>query len=114
MHIFAQPQRREALRRLFETVLQCGPVATVAHPEMAELMLIVRFPGGGNLSIEFVDDAPDADQPRPGTWLELRANDPAALMRTLLDAGHPQVNHPGHPHYFMAPDVQVFTIVSAA
>ncbi len=29
-------------------------------------MLVVSFPGGGHLSIEFTDDAPDDDQPRLG------------------------------------------------
>jgi hypothetical protein len=35
-------------------------------------MLVVDFPGGGHLSIEFVPEAPDADRPRLGAWLELR------------------------------------------
>ena len=113
-HLFAKPHRREELRRLFEGVLDCGPVATVPHPGMAEPMLVVRFPGGGALSIEFVEDADDSDEPRRGTWLELRADDPAALMRKLLEAGVREVKHPGHPHYFLAPGGQVFTIVEAS
>jgi hypothetical protein len=31
-------------------------------------------------------------------------------MRAALDAGLPEVKHPGHPYYFMAPGGQVFTI----
>jgi len=31
-------------------------------------------------------------------------------MQTALDAGLTQVKHPGHPHHFMAPGGQVFTI----
>lgn len=111
VHIFARPRRREELRRLFETVLQCGPVATVDHPGMTEPMLIVRFPGGGSLSIEFVDDAADSDEPRLAAWLELRAPDPPAVMRAVLAAGLREVKHPGHRHYFMAPGGQVFTVV---
>ena len=42
VHIFARPARREALSWLFETVLQCGPVATVEHPGMVAPMLLVR------------------------------------------------------------------------
>jgi hypothetical protein len=42
VHIFARPPRREALKWLFETVLQCGPVATVEHPGMVAPMLVVR------------------------------------------------------------------------
>ena len=85
-------------------------MATVEHTGMPEPMLVVRFPDGGNLSIEFTDQAPDDDQPRLGAWLELRAEDPAAVMRAALDAGMHEVKHPGHPYYFMAPGGQVFTI----
>ena len=45
---------------------------------------------------------------------ELRAEDPDALMQAALAAGLPQVKHPGHPHYFMAPGGQVFTIAPQA
>ncbi len=109
-HLFARPHRREALRWCFETALGCGPVATVDFPGMPEPMLVVRFPGGGSLSIEFVPDAPDSDQPRFGAWLELRDADPPALQRRALAAGLAEVKHPGHPHYFMIPGGQVFTI----
>jgi len=108
-HIFAQPHRREQLRWCFGTVLGC-PVAEVNHPGMAEPMLVVQFPGGGHLSIAFTSEAPDGDRPRLGAWLELRASDPAAVMRSVLDYGLTEVRHPGHPHYFMAPGGQVFTI----
>jgi hypothetical protein len=74
-------------------------------------MLVVSFPGGGHLSIEFTDDAPDDEQPRLGAWLELRADDPGVVLQTALDAGLTQVKHPGHPYYFMIPGGQVFTIV---
>lgn len=114
VHIFARPTRREALKWLFDTVLQCGPVSTVEHPGMAAPMLVVRLPGGGSVSIEFIEDAADADQPRFATWLELRTAEPAALMRIVLEAGLKEVKHPGHPYYFMAPGGQVFTIVPTA
>jgi hypothetical protein len=113
-HLFAKPHRREELRWLFETVLECGPVATVEHPGMDEPMLVVRFPGGGALSIEFIDGADDSEEPRRATWLELRADDPAALMHKVLRAGIREVKHAGHPHYFMAPGGQVFTIAPAS
>ena len=112
VHIFARPHRRQDLTWCFDTVLRCGPVATVQHPGMTEPMLLVRFPGGGHLSIEFIEDAPDDDRPRLGAWLELRTENPAAPMQAALDAGLTQVRHPGHPHYFMAPGGQVFTIAS--
>lgn len=102
VHIFARPRRREQLRWCFEAFLGC-PATAVDHPGMPEPMLVVRFPGGGHLSIEFTSDAPDDDQPRLGAWLELRAGDPPAVMRAVLDAGLIEVTHPGHPYYFMAP-----------
>lgn len=109
-HIFVKPDRREQLKWCFETVLGCGEVATVNHPGMAESMLVVRFPDGGHLSIEFISDAPDDEEPRLGAWLELRAQDPASLFQSAIDAGLRPVKHPGHPYYFMIPGGQVFTI----
>jgi hypothetical protein len=109
-YLFARPHRRQELIWCFDTVLGCGPVASVPQSSMAEPMLLVRFPGGGYLSIEFLKEAPDADAPRLGAWLELRAENPQALLRTALDAGLTPVQHPGHPYCFMAPGGQVFTI----
>jgi hypothetical protein len=77
---------------------------------MTEPVLPVRFPDGGNVSIEFTVDAPDDDQPRLGAWLELRPDDPAAVMRAVLDNSLTKVTHPGHEHYFMAPGGQEFTV----
>ena len=77
---------------------------------MVEPMLLVGFPDGGHLSIEFVPDAPDDEDGRLGAWLELRTSDPATMMRSAFDAGLKEVKHPGHPYYFMAPGGQVFTI----
>ena len=113
-HLFAKPDRREQLRWLFETVLECGPVTTVEHPGMTEPMLVVRFPSGGALSIEFIDIADDDVEPTRGAWLELRADNPTELMRRVLDAGVREVKHSGHPYYFMAPGGQVFTIAPAS
>ena len=110
VHIFARPARREELKRCFEAILGAGTVRTVEYPGIDEPMLLVSFPGGGHLSVEFTDRAPDDEQPRLGAWLELRADDPAALLRVALDAGLVDVKHPGHPYYFMIPGGQVFTI----
>ena len=109
VHIFARPHRRRDLAQCFETVLG-SPVRTVELPGIDQPMLIVSFPGGGHLSIEFTDDAPDDEQPRLGAWLELRADDPAAVHQAALGAGLTEVRHPGHPYYFMIPGGQVFTI----
>jgi hypothetical protein len=90
-------------------VLGC-PVAEVEDPGMAEPMLVARFPGSGNFEHRVHSRDPDDERPQLGAWLELRAEDPAGVMRTVLDQGLPEVKHPGHSHYFMAPGGQVFTI----
>jgi hypothetical protein len=59
-------------------------------------------------------EAPDDEQPRLGAWLELRADDPAAVLQAALEAGLTEVKHPGHPDYFMIPGGQVFTIASTS
>jgi hypothetical protein len=112
-HVFARPHRRDELARCFAALLR-SPVRTVDYPGIDQPMIIVSFPGGGHLSIEFRDDAPDDEEPRLGAWLELRAADPAALLQTALGAGLTQVRHPGHPYYFMIPGGQVFTIAPAS
>ena len=112
-HIFARPSRRDELSWCFETALRCGPVRVVEHPGMPRSMLVVDFPAGGHLSIEFVEDAPDDDGPRLGAWLELRADDPAEATQFAAQAGLQRVNHPGHPYYVCVPGGQVFTIVPA-
>ena len=72
-HIFARPHRRDELARCFEIVLGGSSVRTVDHPGIEHPMLLISFPGGGHLSVEFTDAAPDDEQPRLGAWLELRA-----------------------------------------
>ena len=108
-HIFARPRRRTELAECFEKVLGC-PVRIVEFPGIDQPMIVVSFPGGGHLSIEFTDDAPDDERPRLGASLELRDDDPAAVLQAALDAGLTEVKHPGHPYYFMIPGGQVFTI----
>jgi hypothetical protein len=114
VHIFVRPHRREELVRCFETVVGSSSVKTVNHPGIEHPMLLIGFPGGGHLSVEFTDAAPDDDQPRLGAWLELRASEPAAVLRAALDAGLAEVTHPGHPYYFMIPGGQVFTVASTS
>ena len=52
VHIFARPHRRGELVRCFETILG-SPVRAVELPGIDQPMLVVSFPGGGHLSIEF-------------------------------------------------------------
>ena len=114
VHIFARPHRREELTLCFEAVAGGSLVRTVEFPGIDQPMLVISFPGGGHLSIEFTDDAPDDEKPRLGAWLEVRADDPPAVLQAALDAGLLQVRHPGHPYYFMIPGGQVFTIAPAS
>jgi hypothetical protein len=44
VHIFARPHRRQDLIWCFDTVLGCGPVATVQHPAMTEPSCWCAFP----------------------------------------------------------------------
>jgi hypothetical protein len=113
VHLFARPARRDELIRCFEAVLGAGTVRPVEYPGIDQPMLLVAFPGGGHLSVEFTERAPDDEEPRLGAWLELRAPDPAATFRAALDAGLAEVRHPGHPYYFMLPGGQVFTVAAA-
>jgi hypothetical protein len=76
-------------------------------------MLLVAFPGGGHLSIEFRGDAPDDDHPRLGAWPELQAADPAQVLRSIVATGLLQVEHPAHEHYFMAAGGQVFALMTS-
>jgi hypothetical protein len=113
VHIFARPHRRDELAQCFDAVLG-SRVRTVEFPGIDQPMLIVSFPGGGHLSIEFLDEAPDDEQPRLGAWLELRADDPAAVFQAAMDAGLTKLSHPGHAYYFMIPGGQVFTIAQTS
>jgi hypothetical protein len=65
VHIFGRPHRRGELARCFETVLS-SRVRTAEFPGIDQPMLIVSLPGGGHLSIEFTDQAPDDEQPGLG------------------------------------------------
>jgi hypothetical protein len=114
VHIFARPQFRDELIWCFGTVLGCGEPVSIRLPGVPEPVLGFRFPGGGALSIEFTDDAPDGQDPRGGAWLELQSDDPAALREKILAAGLPTVEHPGHDFYFAAPGGQVFSVEAAS
>jgi hypothetical protein len=112
-HLLARPHRRDQLRSSLTALFDC-PVVDVEHPGIPGGMLLVRFPRGGSLSIEFDDDPPDDDRPRLGTWLELRTDDPAGLVLKARAAGLPDVHHGGHPHYLAIPGGQVFAVAPQA
>ena len=113
-HMLAHPRVKEKLLWCFRTVLDCGEPATLNAPGLVEPIAAFRFPGGGSLSIEFTEEALDEVQVRRGAWLEIRADDPAAVQQKVLAAGIPQVHHPAtNTFYFAAPGGQVFGVVAA-
>jgi hypothetical protein len=68
----------------------------------------------GSISIDFIDDALDAEQARRGAWLELRSADASAIQRPVLDAGFECVHCDAtRAFYFAAPAGQVFSITQA-
>ena len=79
VHVFAKPHRREGLERLFKNLLGV-PIASVEHPGIREPMLIIRFPQGGALSIEFT---------RPQIMAALRSLTAACSTVELLRNGPP-------------------------
>jgi hypothetical protein len=113
-HFFAPPRVKDSLIRCFRDVLGAGLPALLNAPGLAEPIVAFRFPGGGSVSIEFTEDAPDEQRARRGAWLEIWSSDPAALKRRILDAGLAQVSYPAtNTFYFAAPGGQIFGVVSA-
>ncbi len=114
VHIYARPEAKDKLAWCFTTILGCEAVVSSDAPGLAVPVLAFRFPNGGSLSVEFTEDALDERQARWGAWLEVQADDPAALKQKVLEAGLPQLRHPGNDHfYFAAPGGQVLRIVAA-
>jgi hypothetical protein len=114
VHLFAPRGLKAELTRCFTTVLGCEPPVTLDAPGLSEPILAFRFPGGGSVSIELTDDALDQQQARRGAWLELKADDPAALQQKVLAAGFGRVDYPATTtFYFEAPGGQVFGIIPA-
>ena len=112
VHIYARPESQARLTWCFTTVLGCEAVTSADAPNLPLPMLAFRFPNGGSLSVEFTEDALDERQARWGAWLEIKADDPAALQQKVLDAGLPRLKHPANDHfYFAAPGGQVLRIV---
>jgi hypothetical protein len=107
VHFFARPDVREKLTEFFNALLGCD-VAAVPGTSI----LLVRFPNT-NLTVDFTDDAPDEQQARRGAWLELKADDPAALKLKVLAAGLPLVSYPTGRFYFQSPGGQVWGIAES-
>lgn len=112
VHIYARPEYREKLVWCFTTILGCEAVVSGDAPGLAVPVLAFRFPNGGALSVEFTQDALDEQQARRGAWLEVKADDAAAVQQRVRAAGLPVLKHPANDHfYFAAPGGQVLRIV---
>ncbi|SRR5712692_9242847 len=111
VHIFARPNVKEKLTWCFTTVLGGRAAGTVNAPGLTEPILAFAFPNGGSLSVEFSDEALDEPLARRGAWLEVKADDPAALKQRILEAGFAPVKHPAtDSFYFAAPGGQILRI----
>jgi len=112
LHGFAHPDTRQAMQQFYGTLLGClvrELDSGLQHP----IMLITT--AGGSFSVEFVDDAPDPEQPWRGAWIEFITDDVPALHQRLRDAKTPEFRHPGSPHlYFRAPNGQVLRLLTEA
>ena len=113
-HFYARPPYRESLVRCFVDVLGCaGPIALPARGQ-PDAILAFSFPDGGSISVDFTDDALDAEQARRGAWLELRSMDASALQQRVLEAGLERVHYEvTRAFYFAVPGGQVFSITPA-
>lgn len=102
VHLFARPDTREKLTWFFTAVLGCPVIVSGDAPGLPEGVLAFPFPHGGSVSVEFTDDALDERQARRGAWLEVQADDPAALQTKVLEAGLSRVAYPGNDFFYVA------------
>jgi hypothetical protein len=112
VHLFAHLRHRDVLVRVFGTVLGCGQPRVIRLPGIDEPVLGFRLPGGGAVSIEFAADLPEWPDPFHGAWLQITTPDPEGLRARVLDAGLPEIRHPGHDFYFQLPSGHVFTVAA--
>jgi hypothetical protein len=96
-----------ALTQFFTELLGCQAALVPGTS-----ILLVRFPNT-NLRVDFTDSAPDEQQALRGAWLELRADDPAALKQKIVAAGLPLVRYPTGRFYFQSPGGQVWGLDEA-
>lgn len=115
VHMFARPEVKDALTEFFTVLLGCTLAFSSDAPGNPTPVLAFAFPGGGSLSVEFTPNALDEGHARKGLWIEVEADDAAAVQRRILAAGCPQVRYPGNDYFYVAaPGGQVLRIVSSA
>lgn len=114
VHMFAHPEVKDDLIMFFTILLGCRLAFSSDAPGSTTPVVAFAFPGGGSLSVEFTTDALDEEHVRKGLWIEVEAEDAAAVQQGLLAAGCPQIHYPGNDFFYVAaPGGQVVRIVQA-
>jgi hypothetical protein len=121
VHLFVQPELRDAFVSLFRDVLGCN--ARELDFGLPYPILLVSFSDGSAFSVEFSSLAPesttgvtiDDETAFHGAWIEFRTADLPGCLQKLRAAGVPEFRHPGSSHsYFSAPGGQVFRLVDVS
>jgi hypothetical protein len=105
--IVALRTEKEKIRSFYKDVLGC--TLTKQTPDVD----FIRFDEGFFLAVLYQDRALGAEEARASIWLELRADDPAALNERITAFGVYRIEIPNaEHHYFQAPGGQVFRVVA--
>src|SRR5579884_2920994 len=102
VHMFARQEVRNPLADFFVRLLGCTLAFSSDAPGNPRPVLAFAFPGGGSLSVEFTPDALDEQHARKGLWIEVQAEDVAAVQQDILAAGFAQVRYPGNDFFYVA------------
>jgi hypothetical protein len=115
VHMFAQPNARDAVILFFRDTLGCGEPMTFAESGMTADIVAFVFANGASVSVEFTEEAPDGGEVSRGAWLELVTDEPLELEKRIREAGLPQVDYLDNAYfYFRAPGGQVMRVVGIA
>lgn len=115
VHLFARPDAKRELLEFFTNILGLQAFESSDAAGSPEPIYAFRFSNGAVLSVEFTEDAPNDQQARRGTWLELRADNAEELQQKALATGLTRVVHPYTPFFYIqAPGGQVFRIISSS
>jgi catechol 2,3-dioxygenase-like lactoylglutathione lyase family enzyme len=104
--LLAHHSEQERIRAFYCGVLGCTLTKQTKNVDY------LRFPGPFFLAVLYQDQVPTAASARDAIWLELRATDPPALTRAILEFGAERIETVDVDHlYFQAPGGQVFRVV---
>jgi catechol 2,3-dioxygenase-like lactoylglutathione lyase family enzyme len=104
--ITARRAEQPKIRAFYRDVLGC------TLTKQTEDVDYIKFRDGFFMAVLYQEGVSSAEELRNAIWLELRADEPAALVKRILDFGVHRIELPGAPHlYFQAPGGQVFRVV---